>query len=42
MEYLVLLAIPVVSLMAGYIYGKDDINPNTPEGKIYYSKGENT
>lgn len=36
MEYLILLAIPVVSLSIGYLFGRTDIDPNTLNGKAYY------
>lgn len=42
MEYLTLLSVPVLAIVVGYMHGRNDINPDTPEGKIYYSKGENT
>jgi hypothetical protein len=40
MEYLILLTVPFVSVFFGYLYEKHNIDPNTPEGKIYYSTGE--
>ena len=40
MYYFIALIIPVMSLTVGYLYGKDHVDPNTTEGKIYYSKGE--
>lgn len=36
MEYLVLLAIPAVSLIVGYIFARNNVNPNTLSGKAYY------
>lgn len=36
MEYLILLTIPVVSLVVGYLFGRNDIDPNTLNGKAYY------
>ena len=40
MEYLTLLAIPVTSILFGYLYGKDLPDPDTKEGKLYYTNGE--
>lgn len=42
MSYLVLLTVPLVSVAFGYIYCREHIDPNTPEGLIYYSTGEST
>lgn len=36
MEYLVLLVIPAVSLVIGYLFGKNDVDPNTLSGKAHY------
>jgi hypothetical protein len=31
-----LLAIPFIALFVGWLYGRNQIDPNTPEGKAYY------
>lgn len=37
----VLIATFILPFIIGYWYGKNDVDPNTVEGKIYYSTGEN-
>jgi len=41
MEYVIILfSAFILPFIVGYVYGKDGIDPNTGEGKIYYSKGD--
>ena len=43
MEFaIVLLSVIVMPLLMGYFRGYGSVDPNTPEGKIYYVKGEET
>jgi len=37
MIYSVLLTIPIISLIIGWLYGRNLINPDTPEGRTYYN-----
>ena len=38
----VLVSVIVMPLLMGYIRGYGSVGPNTPEGKVYYAKGEQT
>jgi hypothetical protein len=42
MEVLMVLMIPALAVGIGWLYGRNDVDPNTPQGKIYYNsnKGE--
>lgn len=41
MEFtIVLISVIAMPLLMGYIRGYEGVDPNTPEGKVYYAKGE--
>ena len=38
----VLVSVIVMPLLMGYIRGYGSVDPNTPEGKVYCARGEET
>ena len=38
MEFAILAAIPLLALFAGWIAGRKQPDPNTPEGRAYYAR----